>query len=51
MKKNVCFILIVCMVVYAYAKDGTEKTFSPTRDINWTVTSKPGAVRTYTPES
>ena len=42
MKKNVCFILIVCMVVYAYAKDGTEKTFSPTRDINWTVTSKPG---------
>lgn len=42
MKKNVCFILIVCMVVYAYAKDGTEKAFSPTRDINWTVTSKPG---------
>ena len=42
MKKNVCFILIVCMVVCAYAKDGTEKTFSPTRDINWTVTSKPG---------
>ncbi|MGI5174352.1 tripartite tricarboxylate transporter substrate binding protein [Treponema sp. OMZ 840] len=46
MKKSVCFFVAMSLAVFLQAmggaEGGTDQAFKPVKDINWTVTSKPG---------